>query len=33
MDAIVARNTAGGTVRVPGKRMCEVGGSMLPSGT
>ena len=32
-DSRTCSNAASGTVMVPGKRMCAVGGSMLPSGT
>ncbi len=32
-DSMTCSNAASGTVMVPGKRMCAVGGLMLPSGT
>jgi hypothetical protein len=33
IDSSVASNTAGATEIVPAKRMCDVGGSIAPSGT
>ena len=33
IDSSVASNAGVGTVTVPGKRMCAVGGAMPPSGT